>query len=282
MDGIDLEHTHIEPHRFVDDIHRAVDRGTGGVELRQWNKAFDVVADVDDHALVHQPDDGAGQLRTDRVRLADAKPWILLGLLEPKADALVLAVDIEDDHVHGVALFHDFRRMLHALGPAHVGNMNEPIDARLDLDERTEAREIAHFSVDSRADGVLEREHHPGILLRLLHAEGNLFFVRIDLEDDRFDGFPNGHELARMPDIARPTHFADVNEALDAWFELDERTVVRDRDHLSGDAGSDRILVGDVLPRIALQLLQPKADALAGPINVEHFDLELRPDLDHF
>jgi hypothetical protein len=51
-------------------------------------------------------------LGADRVGLADAQPRILLRLLEAEADALVLAVDVEDDHVDRVALLHDFRRML--------------------------------------------------------------------------------------------------------------------------------------------------------------------------
>src|SRR6185312_12448126 len=39
------------------------------------------------------------------------------------------------------------------------------------------------------------------------------------------------------------------------------------------------ILLGDVLPRVALELLEAERDALARPIDVEDFDLELRADL---
>ena len=115
------------------------------------------------------------------------EPRILLGLLEAEADALVLGVDVEDHDVDRVALLHHFRRMLHALGPAHVGDVNQAVDARLDLDERAEAREVADLAVDARADRVLERQHHPRILLRLLHAERDLLLVRIDLEHHRLD-----------------------------------------------------------------------------------------------
>src|SRR5262249_39722706 len=124
-----------------------------------------------------------------------------------------------------------------------------------------------------------ERQHHPRILLGLLHAERDLLFVRIDLEDDRLDGLADRHELRRMANVARPAHLADVNEAFDARLELDERTVVRDADHLARDARADRILVGDVLPRVALELLESEANPFSSPIDVEHLDLELRPDL---
>src|SRR3954468_19265933 len=82
-----------------------------------------------------------------------------------------------------------------------------------------------------------------------------------------------------MTDVARPAHLADVHEAFDARLELDEGTVVRDADNLARDARADRILVGDVLPRVALELLETEADTLARPVDVEDFDFQLRTDL---
>src|SRR5262245_58938032 len=82
-----------------------------------------------------------------------------------------------------------------------------------------------------------------------------------------------------MADVSCPAHLADVHQTLDARLELDKRAVVRDRDDFASDARADRILVGDVLPRIRLQLLEAEADALTRPIDVEHLDLELRSDL---
>src|SRR5207342_132990 len=43
--------------------------------------------------------------------------------------------------------------------------------------------------------------------------------------------------------------------------------------------GADRILLGDVLPRVALELLEAERDALTLPVDVQHLDLELRTDL---
>src|SRR4030095_3451454 len=149
-----------------------------------------------------------------------------------EADALVLAVDVQDDHVDRVALLHDLRRMLDALGPAHVGDVDQAVDARLDLDERAEAREVPDFPVDAGSDRVLQREHDPRILLGLLHAERDLLLVRIDLEHYGLDRLAHSHELRRMPDVARPAHLADVHQAFDARLQLDEGAVVGDADHL--------------------------------------------------
>src|SRR5256885_1271156 len=51
VDRIDLENPEIEVHRLVDYIRRTVHR-LPKVELAHWNEAFDVVADIDDDALV--------------------------------------------------------------------------------------------------------------------------------------------------------------------------------------------------------------------------------------
>src|SRR6185503_10618503 len=106
----------------------------------------------------------------------------------------------------------------------------------------------------------------------------DLLFVRIDLEHHGLDRLADAHQLGRMTHVARPAHLADVHQAFDARLELDKGAVVRDRHHLARDARADRILVGDVLPRVALELLETERDALARPIDVEHLDLELRAD----
>lgn len=99
------------------------------VRLADGDETLDVVAEIDDHALVHQTHNTARQLGTDG--FTDTKPRIFLGLLESERDTLVFAVDVEDDNIHRVALLHDFRRMLDALGPGHLGDVNQAVDVRL-------------------------------------------------------------------------------------------------------------------------------------------------------
>src|SRR6267378_7041872 len=232
MNRIDLEYPEIEIHGLIDDVRRAVDR-LAEIELAHRNEAFNVVADIDDHALVHQSHDFALELGPDRISLPDTEPRILSRLLQSERDAFVLGIHVQDDDINTVSLLHDFRRMLHALGPRHVGDMDQSVDARLDLDESTKARKVPNFSVETRADRVLLRQHHPRILLCLLHAERDLLLVRIDLEHDRFDRLTDRHQLRRVTHVARPAHLADVNESFDTRLELDECAVVGDRNHLS-------------------------------------------------
>src|SRR5882672_11401890 len=144
MNRIDLEYPEIQVHGLIDDVRGAVDR-LAEIELAHRNEAFDVVADVDDHALVHQSHDLALQLSADRIRLTDPEPRILGRLLEAERNALVLGVDVENHNVNRVTLLHDFGRMLNALGPRHVGDVNQSVDARLDFYKRTKAGEVANL-----------------------------------------------------------------------------------------------------------------------------------------
>src|SRR4029079_5929845 len=72
----------------------------------------------------------------------------------------------------------------------------------------------------------------------------------------------------------------DVDETLDARDDLDERT---EGDDLRDAALDDVPLIVGVyhlLPRVRLGLLQAERDALPLPIDVEHLDLHLLPDLE--
>src|SRR5829696_8983530 len=113
--------------------------------------------------------------------------------------------------------------MLDALAPRHVGNVDQPVDVVLDLDEGAELGEVADLALDARADRVLLGQLVPGVALDLLEAERNAARRRIDAEHLRFDAVANVEDLRRVLDALAPRHFADVNQAFDAGLELDER-----------------------------------------------------------
>src|SRR5688572_1910907 len=106
--------------------------------------------------------------------------------------------------------------MLYALGPAHVANVNQAIDTWLDLDESPEAGKVTNLAIYAGANWILGWQHHPWILLCLLHAERDLLFVRINLEHHCLDCFTNGNNLGRMTDVACPAYFTDVYQTFDA------------------------------------------------------------------
>src|SRR5256885_141153 len=272
---------HLQLHRlpFLDSVGGILD--VRDAELRHRHEALDVLAQVHHHTLVHQSEHAAPHLGADGIRLADAQPRVLLCLLQAQRDALVLGVHVQDQHLDLVALLHDLGRMLHALGPRHVGDVDQTVDAGLDLHERPERGEVAHLAFEPRPDRVLLRQRHPRIFLGLLHAEGDLLFGFVDLQHDGFYRFADRDDLGGVAHVAGPAHLGDVYEAFDSRLELDECAVVGDRHDLALHSRAHRILRGHVLPGVRLELLQAEADALPLPVDVEDFDFDLLADLHH-
>src|SRR2546423_1236125 len=279
MDRVHLEHLQLHRLPFLDSVGRILD--VGDAELRHRHEALDVLPQVHHHALVLQAQPAAPHLGADRIRLADPQPRVLLRLLQAQGNPLVLGVHVQDQHLDLVALLHDLGGMLHALGPRHVGDVDQAVDAGLDLHERPERGEVAHFALDAHAHRILLRQRHPGIFLGLLHAERDFFFGLVHLQYDGFYSLADRDDLGRVAHVAGPAHLGDVDQAFDPRLELHERAVIGDRHHLALHPGAHRILRGHVLPRVGLQLLQAEADALALPVDVEDFDFDLLADLHH-
>ena len=110
MNRVDLDDLELDHLSFLERVlGKLAFRQT---KLRLRDETLDVVADIDYHTVIHEPDDPALHFRTDRIGLTDLEPRILGRLLETEGDPLVIRIDVEDDHIHGVALLDDFRRML--------------------------------------------------------------------------------------------------------------------------------------------------------------------------
>ncbi len=159
--------------------------------------------------------------------------------------------------------------------------MHEPVDPVLDLHKGTKRGQVADNALESHSARVFERECVPGIFLDLLHAEGDLFTLRVHLQDHGFDLLAELHHLGWVADVARPAHLRDVHQALDALLQLDERAVVGDGYHPAVDAHADGVALGHILPGVLLELLHAERQPLALPVDVQHLDVDLLPDLHH-
>src|SRR5690606_17476149 len=106
------------------------------------NEALDAFFDLHEHAEVGDARDGAGDFGAWRVPVGQAAPRVGLRLAQAERDALLLRVDLEDHRVDGIAFVDDLLGVTHALGPAHLADVNEAFEAGFDLDERTERGEV--------------------------------------------------------------------------------------------------------------------------------------------
>jgi hypothetical protein len=108
-------------------------------------------------------------------------------------------------------------------------------------DEDAEVGDVADLAHDDGADGVLLLQQRPGVGLDLLHAEADLLGSGVDAEHDALDHVALVDDLVGVLDALGPAHLGDVDQALDALLELDERAVVDEADDAALDALVDGV-----------------------------------------
>src|SRR6266571_521069 len=286
-DRIHLQHLQLRRLPFFHGVAGILD--VGDAELRHRDEALDVVPQVDDHALVHQPQHAAAQFGAHRVGLADPEPRILLRLLQAQRDPLVLGVDVQDQHLPLVHLEHhrldrladrhDLRRVPHVARPAHLGDVDQSLDPGLQLDERAVIRDRDHLPLHPRADRILRRHVLPGVGLQLLQPEADALALPVDVEDLHFDLLPDVHHFGGVGHAA-VAHVGDVQQAVHAA-QVDKCTEVGDVLHHALPRLPDlQLLHQDVALRLALRLEQHAArhhDVPPPLIQLDDLELERLP-----
>src|SRR4051812_15481772 len=140
--------------------------------------------------------------------------------------------------------------------------------AREDVLAEPELRHVVEVA-GARA-GVAARQH---LALDALDRQRQATAVGVDLED------LHAHVVARLDDLARVLdvvvgELGDVDEALDAVEDLDERAKRDDLRDGALELVADVVGVDDPLPRVLLGLLETEGDPLAVAVDVEHLDLD--------
>src|SRR5213594_1261017 len=231
-------------------------------------------------AEVGEADHLAGNPRAHRVPLGDRGPRIGLDLLEPERDTLVLAIEVQNLRLELLPLLEDLRGMPHVAGPGHVRDVQQPVHARLELDERPEVGEVADAPERPRTGLVALLDRRPRIRLDLLHAQRDPLGAAVDVEHDHLDLVADIDELRGMADPAGPGHLRDVNEPFDTGLELDERAVVGEAHDLAVRLGAGGVRLLDTLPRVRRLLLVAERDAARLAVEVEDDHLDLVTDLE--
>src|SRR5690625_212466 len=78
-----------------------------------------------------------------------------------------------------------------------------------------------------------------------------------------------------MTDALGPAHLADVDQAFETGFDLDESTERSQVGDLSFDLLADVVVDQNLVPRVGDELLHRQVDALALQVHVKHFDADL-------
>src|SRR4029079_3976358 len=186
--------------------------------------------------------------RPDRVLAGQLVPRVRLDLLEAERDAAAARIDAQDHGLDQVALIEDLRRVLDALAPGHLGDVDQSLDARLELDERAVVGQADDLAVHARRDRVAGDDVAPRVGRELLVAERDALGGGVVLEHHHVDLVVDLEDLRRVLDGA-PRHVRDVEQAVDAA-EVDERAVVGDvLDHAAQD-----LALGQRVQRVLLLL----------------------------
>src|SRR6185437_6115930 len=126
-------------------------------------------------------------LRADRKFALRINPRIGERLLQAESDAacfrLSRRLDRKNHGIHAVARFEQVRRMADFFHPRHFRNVDHALDARLDLNKRSEIRDAGNRSADALALPVTLGNGLPRLRLELLEAERNLAIRGVDLEN---------------------------------------------------------------------------------------------------
>ena len=91
-----------------------------------------------------------------------AFPGIRLELLDTQRKPVRCGIDIQNHRLHDLPFFQHLGRMLDALGPGQVGNVNQAVDALFNFDECAEIGHIADPAFHHRADAVAAVDGGPG------------------------------------------------------------------------------------------------------------------------
>src|SRR5262249_28592458 len=150
---------------------------------------------------------------------------VVVHLLESQGNTLALLID-GDDHARDlVALGDNLGRVRDLADPAHVGDVQEAVDAFLDLDESAVVGQVANDAGDNGVGWVAFGDLVPGVGLDLLHAQRDFLFLLVDVQDLDLDLVAYLHQFVGVVDPFGPGHLRDMHQALDAWLQLDEGTV---------------------------------------------------------
>src|SRR5208282_5729328 len=158
--------------------------------FRDMAEAFNALRYFNESAELRGAEYLAVHVIADAMLGKKALPHIGLQLLDSERETAILRLDTENDSLHLFALLHYFRRMLDALGPAKVRDVNQAVDAVFDFNEGAKVGQVAHAAFNHCAGGIALREVLPWILEKLLHAKRNAAVGRIHAENDSVDLIP--------------------------------------------------------------------------------------------
>ncbi len=188
------------------------------------DQAVDALLELDERAVTGQVAHPTGQPRADGVLVGRHAPGVELALLDPERYFLLVGPDRQHHRLDDVALAEHLARVADAPRPAHLADVDQPLDAFGQLDEGAVGLQAHDPAAHDRADRVLDLDVVPGIRLELLEAQGDALALAVEVQHLDAHHLADLEHLARVPDAA-PAHVGDVQQAVEAE-QVDKRAEV--------------------------------------------------------
>src|SRR5207237_7134373 len=145
----------------------------------------------------------------DRVLLDEGVPRVRHDLLQAEADPALLRIDVEHHYLDLLAGRDDLAGVHILFGPAHLGDMDQPFDPRLQFDKGAVVGDVGDAALVLGARRVFEFDALPRIGLELLHAERDALGFRVEADDLDLDRLADIERLGGMVD-APPGDVGDM------------------------------------------------------------------------
>src|SRR2546428_3518428 len=188
------------------------------------NEAINAVFDLNEGAKVSQVSHSAVDTAANLISIVKSLPRVPLHLPHAEANPAALGVNPQHLDVNNISGADDLARMLHALGPTHLGYVNQTFDAGFEFNERAIVGNAGHPAVESRVWRKAFFNALPRIREQLLIPQGHAFTGAIKSQHLNLYSVAHFEKLARSLH-ASPRHVSYMKETIHAA-QINERTVV--------------------------------------------------------
>ena len=188
--------------------------------------AVDIAGQADKQAELGDVADLALEFAADRMFVDKSVPRIGQGLLEPEADPAFLRIDVEHHDLDLLTGRDDLARVHVLFGPAHLRDVNQPLDPRLQFDKGAVVGDVGDAAAEFGAGRVFQLDTFPRIGFELLHAERDALGLGVEANHLDLDGLPDIQRFRGVVD-APPGDVGDVQQPIDPT-QIDKGAVIGD------------------------------------------------------
>src|SRR5260370_21068935 len=208
---------------------------------------------------------------------------LLLGLIggfDRKAEQAVGLVDLDDAGGDFLAHLEDVLDFLDAIF-ADLRDVEQAIDVVLQANEGAEAGQLGDLAGEEVADLVKLVDVAPRVLGELFDPDRDALVGFVDFQHEGLDLFALFQHFGGMVDLARPGNVRDVDHAIQAFFQLDERAIAGEIANAAFDARPGRIFLEGLVPRVGLELADAEGNLLLFAVDTQDDGLDLLIRLEH-